>query len=1193
MSRKRLLVGTLLAFVLFSANAAFADLLAYFPFSEGSGTETADITGNGNDGTFNADVEWVAGYDGTGVRFDTAGERIVIGPIDPSAGTDAMTLAAWINWEGEGHSIGQQGIIGKRQGWDPGTGIKWFWQAQPSGALLFRADWANGGGAGLWWGNSYLTPYANEWAHVALTWDNGAAIQYINGEQVSTGNISFQDSADDTPVAIGCVSATNNESFVGTIDEVRIYDQALTAEEIVQAMVPGKGSGAASSPSPSADQTDVPQDIILSWKTADFTVTRDVYFGTVLEDVTQATTDNPLGVLVGQGQTEASYDPEGLLEFGQTYYWRVDEANAPPDSTVYPGPVWSFTVEPYAYAVDSAGISVTASSENDSNMGPGKTIDGSGLNAADQHSTTGMDMWLSAASPDGAWIQYEFDQALMLDEMWIWNQNQLIESFIGFGLNAVVVEHSADGENWSAVEGATQFAQAPGKDDYTANTIVDLGGIIAQYVRITASSNWGAIPQFGLSEVRFFSAPVQARAPQPADGADIDGIDVLLRWRSGRGVAAHEVMFGTDGSVVADNSALVATVDATNYDPGLLNLGTAYFWKINEVNETATPAVQEGEVWSFYTPEWTTLENFDQYDDDCNRIFFTWLDGWGHNGGENIEDCDVPAYGGNGTGSLVGNDQAPFAERGIVNSGRQSMPLDFDNSIDPYYSETSTTDRALPQDWTQGGPENLSVALRGNPAAFVENADGSISMSGAGADIYNATDEFRFAYKRLNGDGSITARVDSLTDTHDWAKAGVMIREGLEPANLQAHMIVAPRERTEWLYRDQILGNTTGPATDVGTTPFPHWVRITRSGNTITGQRSSDGVSWTSLTPTESSTVDLDLLDPVYIGLAVTSHVSGVPAVAEFSNVTITGASGPWSVEAVGVEQPSNDAEPVYLVVEDGAGRDKMVTHPDPAATQIAEWQEWVIPLTEFDNLNLASIKSVSIGVGNPNSPQAGGTGKLYIDDIRLGSAYKPVGLVAHYALENSTSDSSGNAHNGVAVGDPAYVDGATDLGLAFDGTGAQYVDLGTFDPSQATGKLSVSLWANWQGLSGEWQGLIGKRDTWNADDMMWQIEANRDSGAVGFARNGSSVPSGNPVLTEGEWTHIAVSFDGSTGKFYVNGAVTGEGSGFSFGSDKKAAIQFGCCQANGGNPFNGALDEIRLYDYALSDEEVLGLAGQ
>ena len=107
-------------------DAVLADLIGYWPFDEGQGTEAADISGNENNGTLNGAVEWVPGYNGSAVVFDTAGERVVVGPLDPSAGTDAMTLAAWINWEGEGHTIEQQGIIGKRLGWDPGTGVKWF-----------------------------------------------------------------------------------------------------------------------------------------------------------------------------------------------------------------------------------------------------------------------------------------------------------------------------------------------------------------------------------------------------------------------------------------------------------------------------------------------------------------------------------------------------------------------------------------------------------------------------------------------------------------------------------------------------------------------------------------------------------------------------------------------------------------------------------------------------------------------------------------------------------------------------------------------------------------------------------------------------------------------------------------------------------------------------------------------------------
>ena len=77
-----------------------------------------------------------------------------------------------------------------------------------------------------------------------------------------------------------------------------------------------------------------------------------MYFGAVFEDVNDASRANPVGVLVSRGQTAAAYDPPGVLDFGTTYYWRVDEVNAAPDSTIYRGQVWSFTTEPFAYPIE-------------------------------------------------------------------------------------------------------------------------------------------------------------------------------------------------------------------------------------------------------------------------------------------------------------------------------------------------------------------------------------------------------------------------------------------------------------------------------------------------------------------------------------------------------------------------------------------------------------------------------------------------------------------------------------------------------------------------------------------------------------------------------------------------------------------------------------------------------------------------
>jgi len=364
-------------------------------------------------------------------------------------------------------------------------------------------------------------------------------------------------------------------------------------------------------------------------------------------------------------------------------------------------------------------------------MGPEKPIDGSGLNALDQHGTTATDMWLSAAGP-APWIQYDFDKTYKLHEMWVWNSNQLIESFIGFGAKDVVVETSADGVEWTVLEAAVLFNQATSTADYAANTVVDFAGAMAQSVRITVNAGWGAMPQYGLSEVRFFYIPTAAREPEPVDGSTLDGADVELSWRAGREAASHEVYLGTDPGALS----LAGTSTEARYDTGALSYATTYYWSVTEVNEAATVTSYASDVWSFTTPDYGTVDNFDQYDDNCNRIFFAWEDGLGHNGGQDIEDCDVPASNGNGGGSIVGNDQAPFAEKTIVNAGStQSLPFNYDNAFGP--SEATLTLDG--QDWTASGIQTLSLFLRGTAGntgeLYIKINNAKITYDGAAADI--------------------------------------------------------------------------------------------------------------------------------------------------------------------------------------------------------------------------------------------------------------------------------------------------------------------------------------------------------------------------------------------------------------------------------------------------------------------------
>ncbi len=128
------------------------------------------------------------------------------------------------------------------------------------------------------------------------------------------------------------------------------------------------------------------------------------------------------------------------------------------------------------------------------------------------------------------------------------------------------------------------------------------------------------------------------------------------------------------------------------------------------------------------------MDDFESYDDSCNRIFYTWMDGYGHSGST---DCGVAPSNGNGSGSTVGNTKPPFAEQTIVHGGRQSMPLAYDNTSGKSLSEaTRTFDPA--QDWTLGGAKTLVLYFRGDVGntsgdLYVKINDAKVTYSGGSA----------------------------------------------------------------------------------------------------------------------------------------------------------------------------------------------------------------------------------------------------------------------------------------------------------------------------------------------------------------------------------------------------------------------------------------------------------------------------
>lgn len=163
--------------------------------------------------------------------------------------------------------------------------------------------------------------------------------------------------------------------------------------------------------------------------------------------------------------------------------------------------------------------------------------------------------------------------------------------------------------------------------------------------------------------------------------------------------------------------------------------------------------------------------------------------------------------------------------------------------------------------------------------------DGVYTVNGAGADIWNDADAFHYVYMPLSGDGEMIARVVSMTNTDQWAKAGVMIRETLEPGSKHVMEVMTVGNGAAFQRRLNTNGSSLNNGNVGGNAPY--WVRIVRQGNTFTGYYSANGINWS-----QHGSETVSMQDDVYIGLALTSHSEGVICTAKFDNVSLGGSVG-------------------------------------------------------------------------------------------------------------------------------------------------------------------------------------------------------------------------------------------------------------------------------------------------------------
>jgi len=313
------------------------NLVGWWKLDEGTGSTVIDWSGHGNFGTINGDPQGVAGYDGDALEFDGRGDYVNCGNSPSLTITGDITFMCWIKvaafsktWE----TILAKGDDSYRMSRGPGTGD----------SIHFGCNGPSGGNL-----NATTIVTDDTWHHAALMYNGSTQIIYIDGaedaRQASTGSINVSS----YDFCIGENLDATGRHLTGLVDDVRIYNRALSLEEIQQAM---RGdTSLAWNPSPSNGSTpDIDEVMPLSWSAGENASGHDIYFGIDKDAVADADASDTTGIYQGR-QSVTSYTPtEGVEWGGGPYYWRIDEYNT--DGTISTGRTWRFSVADYLIVDD-------------------------------------------------------------------------------------------------------------------------------------------------------------------------------------------------------------------------------------------------------------------------------------------------------------------------------------------------------------------------------------------------------------------------------------------------------------------------------------------------------------------------------------------------------------------------------------------------------------------------------------------------------------------------------------------------------------------------------------------------------------------------------------------------------------------------------------------------------------------------
>jgi hypothetical protein len=515
----------------------------------------------------------------------------------------------------------------------------------------------------------------------------------------------------------------------------------------------------------------------LTWQYGLGNVFHTIYFGDSFDAVASA-------VAGGRPSVDATYDP-GIMQIGKTYYWRVDEFSS---YTTQKGSVWSFTTVPNVAVTDpdllgwwtlDEGMGTTA--VDWSGHGNHGTIAGDakwthGVHGGALYLADGARVEIPALNVKTntvtmtAWVKRDGSQADWAGVLF--KREGSAVSGMGFGPSNELRYHWTDvywdfatgivppNQEWFFMALVVEPTQGTlyfnGTDTFAQNKAVHAEDPFDGALMIGRDSQGGRDLKGTVDDVRLYKKALSeaeiltvmrgdaalAWSPSPAPDAVLDIRDIdSLTWSAGDAAASHDVYFGAGRSAVTDadhsSPAYKGNQAGTSFSlTGLVALGAGdCFWRIDEVEAGGT--VHKGNVWQFNVLPYLLIDDFESYTNDSpNRVFQTWIDGAGFSADEFFPNGNA----GNGSGAIVGYDPTAgnIMETRIVNSGGQSMPVQYDNTAAPKFAEAERTFSPA-QNWTVQGVTTLVVHFRGVPdntgQLYVKINGTKVPYNGPAADI--------------------------------------------------------------------------------------------------------------------------------------------------------------------------------------------------------------------------------------------------------------------------------------------------------------------------------------------------------------------------------------------------------------------------------------------------------------------------